>query len=42
MHRRHPILFIKNSEKIVISNDDHDACEKIMDYLNQHLYQLKR
>jgi hypothetical protein len=43
MRRRHLILFVKNGEKIVISNyNDHDAYEKIMEYLNQHLVQLKR
>jgi hypothetical protein len=43
MRRRHLILFIKNGEKIVISNyDDHREYEKIIDYLNQHLSQLKR
>jgi hypothetical protein len=43
MRRRHLILFIKNGEKIVISNyDDHHEYEKIIDYLNQHLSGLKR
>ncbi len=38
MRRRHLILFIKNSEKIVISNyDDQHEYEKVIDYLNQHL-----
>ncbi len=42
MRRRHLILFIKNSEKIVISNyDDQHEYEKIIGYLNQHLAGLK-
>jgi hypothetical protein len=43
MRRRHLILFVKNGEKIVISNyDDHLEYEKVIDYLNQHLSRLKR
>lgn len=43
MRRRHLILFVKNGEKIVISNyDDHAEYKKIIDYLNQHLLRLKR
>jgi hypothetical protein len=43
VRRRHLILFVKNGEKIVISNyDDHREYEKTMEYLNQHLARLKR
>lgn len=43
VRRRHLILFVKNGEKIAISNyDDHHEYEKTIDYLNQHLSGLKR